>query len=116
MKKSTITLEVELNEAKHPEQMTWQAQDSDQMAPQSCKAFLLSIYDKTSQDTLKIDLWTTDMQVTEMDKLMFHTLRSLADTYYRATNHKLLASAMQQFAHYFGEETGLLKKETDQLA
>lgn len=93
--------------------MSWQAEDNDQMAAQQCKAFLLSIYDEASKDTLKIDLWTTTMQVDEMDSLMFHTLRSLADTYYRATNNKNLAAAMQQFAQYFGEETQLISKENN---
>lgn len=103
---------MELNAAHHPQKMTWHAEDSEQVQPSSCKAFLLSIYDEASKDTLKIDLWTTEMQVNEMDKLMFHTLRSLADTYYRATNNKNLASAMQQFAKYFGEETQLIKQDS----
>jgi hypothetical protein len=50
------------------------------------------------------------MQVVEMDRFVFQTLRSLADTYQRATNNNNLASAMQGFAEYFGEQTDILPK------
>jgi hypothetical protein len=49
--------------------------------------------------------------VDEMDRMVFHTLKSLADTYIRATNNKQMAEQMQHFAHYFGEKTGILKPE-----
>ena len=70
---------------------------------------LLSFLDRDSRDTLKIDLWTKDMEVAEMDRMMFYTLRALADTYYKASNNRELAEQMQQFAHYFGEKTEQLK-------
>ena len=76
---------------------------------QNAKAMLLSFLDRDSRDTLKIDLWTKDMEVAEMDRMMFYTLRALADTYYKASNNRELAEQMQQFAHYFGEKTEQLK-------
>ena len=70
---------------------------------------LLSFFDEESKDTLKIDLWTTEMQVIEMDRFFFQTLRGLADTYFKATQNAELATSMRQFVHYFGEKTGILK-------
>ncbi len=111
MKTKKIIIEVSLNEDNVPEKMIWQAEDNpDQKAPQECKAILLSLFDKGNKDTLKIDLWTTEMEVAEMDRLFYNSLRSLSETYYKATNNKELANNMRQFAEYFGEETGIVPK------
>ncbi len=110
--KSTILLEIELDEKKHPKKIQWQASDNpteNGLTP--VKAFLLSLFDEASSDTLRLDLWTSQLQVSEMDRLMFQTLKSLADTYFRATNNHELANAMQSFATYFGENTGIVPKE-----
>lgn len=112
VKKSRIEIEIGLNADKHPETITWHTSDDPaKKGSQACKAMLLSLFDKEHLDTLKIDLWTTDMQVAEMDRLMFHTLRSLADTYYRATNNLAMANDMQAFVDYFGKQTGIIPPE-----
>jgi gliding motility-associated protein GldC len=109
---STIQMRVGLDAEQVPVYIDWHAEDSpDTPEPVECKAFLLSIFDKKYRDTFKIDLWTQEMQVNEMDRFMFQTLRSLADTYYKATNNSELASAMQGFVQYFGEKTEILPKE-----
>jgi gliding motility-associated protein GldC len=91
--------------------LDWIAPDNpNHNDPQECKAMLLSLFDKESKDTLKIDLWTTEMQVVEMDRFMYQTLRSLSDTYFKATQNKNLAVDMQRFVQYFGEETEILPK------
>ncbi len=71
---------------------------------------LLSVFDQETKDTLKIDLWTKDFQVAEMDRFIFQTLRAIADTYQRATNNTALANDMQRFAHYFGEQAEIIPK------
>ena len=71
---------------------------------------LLSLFDRKTLETQKIDLWTHDMQVMEMDRFFYQTLRGLADTYFRATQNKDLAIEMQKFVHYFGEKTEVLPK------
>lgn len=111
-KTSVIRLTVGLDEKNMPRQLEWQADDPGGKGQASdCKAFLLSVFDRNTLETLKIDLWTTDMQVNEMDKFMFQTLRALTDTYFKATQNKELANDMQRFVLYFGEKTGILKKE-----
>ncbi|HMX84190.1 MAG TPA: gliding motility protein GldC, partial [Saprospiraceae bacterium] len=70
-----------------------------------------SLFDSKVKDTLKIDLWTNELQVVEMDRFMFQTLRGLADTYMKATNNHKLANEMQQFVTYFGEQTEIIPKE-----
>lgn len=113
VKRSRIEIEIGLNADKHPESIIWQTSDDPQgKGGQECKAMLLSLFDKEHLDTLKIDLWTTEMQVAEMDRLMFHTLRSLADTYFRATNNIDMANDMQSFVDYFGKKTGIIPPES----
>lgn len=90
----------------------WEADDNPAgNTKQESKAMLLSFFDPKTLETLKIDLWTSKMQVMEMDRMVFQTMRSLADSYFKATKNDKMASAMQQFAMYFGEETGIIPKE-----
>ncbi len=104
-----IRINVTLDDKQVPEKITWEADDNSTGLMET-KGLLLSFFDKASKETLKIDLWTKDMQVGEMDRLMFHTLRSLADTYYKATQNAQLAADLQRFVQYFGEKTEIIPK------
>ena len=84
---------------------------SDFPEPQSVKAMLLSVFDMDRKETLKIDLWTKDMQVQEMDRFVFQTLRGMTDTYAKATNNAALANQMAKFVEYFGQQTGIIPTE-----
>ncbi len=108
---SEININVQLDADNIPEKMTWMASDSNVDEPQELKAMLLALFDKDHLETLKVDLWTKEMQVVEMDRFFFNTLKSMADTYMRATGNSKLAGAMQQFAAYFGKETEILKDD-----
>lgn len=109
---SDILISVGLDEANIPVELLWQSKDDPNVKePQECKAFLLSLFDSKVKDTLKIDLWTNELQVVEMDRFMFQTLRGFADTYMKATNNHKLANEMQQFVTYFGEQTEIIPKE-----
>ncbi|GLR16294.1 gliding motility protein GldC [Portibacter lacus] len=109
-KKSTITVQIGLDEDNVPAEIHWKADDGkNEMEP--CKAMLLSLFDEDKLDTIKLDLWTKSMQVDEMDRFMFQTLRGLADTYFKATQNSDLANQFGNFVHYFGQSTGLLEKE-----
>ena len=108
---SDIKITIGLNEEKVPVRIDWQAQDNPATAEsQECKAMLLSLFDKEAKETFKIDLWTTEMQVNEMDRFFYQSLRGLADTYFRATQNKALAADMQKFVQYFGEQTEIIPK------
>jgi len=106
---SEIKIKVSLDENKMPDRIHWHSSDNpDQKGDAECKAFFLSLFDKDHKDTLRIDLWTKEMQVSEMDRFVYYTLRGLSDTYLKATNNKELANHMQNFTSYFGEQTGIL--------
>lgn len=111
MKKNRIILEVELDEKKVPEKISWSAEEDPDAPLKQSKAFILSIFDRESRDTLQMDLWTKEMQVIEMDRFVFQTLGSITDMYFRATRNTELANQMRGFCAYFGEKTGIIDKE-----
>jgi gliding motility-associated protein GldC len=110
-KSSQILLKVGLNKEQVPVRMDWMAEDHPQNAQWSeIKAMMVSLFDMETKDTMRIDLWTTEMRVDEMDRFMFQTLRAMADTYHRATQNAELANEMQHFVDYFGKKTGILQE------
>lgn len=111
-KQSNIKIQVGLNADQVPVRIHWEAEDNPHMdGPQQCKAFMLSLFDDEHKDTLKVDLWTKDMQIFEMDRFFYQTMRAMTDTYYRATQNKELAQEMARFVQYFGERTEIIPKE-----
>ena len=110
-KNTKLEIRVGLNKKNVPLQIEWESDDNPKgNTLHSSKAMLLSLFDRKTLETQKIDLWTHDMQIMEMDRFFYQTLRGLADTYYRATQNRELAIEMQKFVHYFGEKTEVLPK------
>jgi len=106
--KSEIVITVELDKDKQPIDIVWTAESPQGPQTRMSKAMLLSLFDKENLETFKIDLWTKDMQVAEMDRLMFHTLRALTETYYNATKNEELANHMKSFVDHFGQFTKII--------
>lgn len=114
MKKTNnqIVLNITLDENNIPSSIHWTADDGpDAGISHEVKAFLLSLYDAGTGDTLKIDLWTKDFQIHEMNRMVFFTLKSLADTYLRATDNKGLGTDLRRFGEYFAEQCKLKEQE-----
>ena len=109
MKESQIKIDVSLDENNVPEVMEWSSSDGDNKG--NCDAVLISVWDKKEANTLKIDLWTTEMQVSEMDRFFYQTLRALGDTYFKATQNREMAVDIQRFTQYFGEKTEVIPKQ-----
>ena len=99
--KSTITIEVELDENRVPENIQWQATESTASNPQQAKAFMLSLWDGADKAALRIDLWTQKMMVDEMADFYYQTMMTMADTFDRATRQTELVNEMKGFARDF---------------
>lgn len=97
MMKSTISVDVYLDENKIPEKIEWRAQENTERA----KAFLLAFWDGEDKTAMRIDLWTKDMMVDEMADFYYQVLLTMADTYERATHHADLVKDMKEFAGTF---------------
>jgi gliding motility-associated protein GldC len=111
-KVSKVEVEITLNEDKIPSKIEWSSTDvPNGDSKVEAKAMFLGLFDKDRLETLRFDIWTSEMQVVEMDRFVFQTLRSLADAYYNATKNTPLANDMQKFVQYFGQKTEILKPE-----
>lgn len=109
-RKSEIKFEIALDEENVPETINWKTTDGPVKEMQETRGILLSVWDHKQRNALRLDLWTKDMQVDEMNILMFETLMTLADTYERATREKNLAIEMRRFARFFGEKAEVINK------
>ena len=109
MKKSDIVITVFLDENKIPEKMSWSAKDGG-VQNQQTKAFLFSSWDDVNQETMKIDLWTKDMPLDQMNVFFHQTLVSLSQSYLKATNNEKMSDSFNQFCDYFAEKLELKKK------
>jgi len=111
VKTSEIVIQVGLNEEQVPVDIKWRSDDNPDFSElQDSKAMILALFDRQNKETLRIDLWTKDMQIEEMDRFFFQSLKAMADTYYKATQNSKLASEMQRFVHFFGEQTEIIPK------
>jgi gliding motility-associated protein GldC len=101
MNKSTITIDVLLDPNKIPEQINWEASDSNAAMKQKAKAMCLAFWDGADKTAMRIDLWTKDMMVDEMGDFFYQMLMTMADTFKRATQQEALSEEMKTFAKGF---------------
>ncbi len=107
MKQSEIKFIVTLDSNNNPEKIDWSATDTSKVS--SSKAVMISLWDAQEKNTLRIDLWTKDMQVDEMNRFYHQNLLSMADSFERATRDSEAAKDMRKFAQQFGERVKILR-------
>jgi gliding motility-associated protein GldC len=96
--KSTISIDVLMDEGRVPETISWRATDSTADMDQKAKAMMISFWDGADKSALRIDLWTKDMMVDEMADFYYQTLMTMADSFQRATQNAELSNDMKAFA------------------
>ena len=101
MQTSTISIDVQLDSDKVPQQISWKATDSSADVAQRAKAMMISFWDGADKSALRIDLWTKDMMVDEMADFFYQMFSTMADTYERATKQKELSADIKNFAKDF---------------
>ncbi len=112
MHKSTINIEIALDEDKMPENIAWNAPDGGMEQLQDAKALLFGVWDGNEKSALRIDLWTKKMMVDEMNDFFFQTFFGMADTFTRATNNAELSKEIKEFAKKFHKQVAdTLNKE-----
>lgn len=105
MKTSNITIQVALDENNVPETIQWKA--SDAAAEAEAKAMILSVWDKSERNTLRMDLWTKEMEVDEMKYFVHQTILTLADSFEKATGESRMAATMRDFCEYYAEKLNI---------
>ncbi len=101
MKKSSIVIDVELDENRIPQNIEWTATESSADKMQQAKAVMISLWDGAEKSALRIDLWTQKMMVDEMADFYYQTFMTMADTFQRATRQTELTDEMKAFAKDF---------------
>lgn len=101
MQKSTIVVDIELDENKVPENIFWNASESTAQNKQRAKAMMLAFWDGIDKSALRIDLWTKDMMVDEMGDFFYQTIFAMADTLMRSSRQEELSKEMKNFAKSF---------------
>ncbi len=101
MNQTTITIDVLLDPNKIPEQISWNATDSNTDMAQKAKAMCIAFWDGADKTALRIDLWTKDMMVDEMADFYFQIFSTMADTFERSTKQKELSLNIKEFAKDF---------------
>ena len=106
---SEIRIDVSLDEEKRPVNIRWKADDAGMESIRDSKSIMLALWDKEEKSTMRIDLWTNEMTVEEMQFFFYEALASMADTYQRATNDTAMAKELRDFAQQFGKKNNVLR-------
>ena len=110
MKKSTLKFEVDLDENHLPTKIIMNSSDKSEENVM-IKSLMVSAWDSSKQETLKLDLWTKDMMVNEMFIMYHQTLMSMAATLKKSTGHEKLAGALIDYCDFFAEQTKILSSK-----
>ncbi|CAG5068930.1 hypothetical protein DYBT9623_01662 [Dyadobacter sp. CECT 9623] len=95
MKKSEIHFTVELDDKNIPEKIFWEATDNPNEGINDTRAIAIAVWDHYHRGTLKIDLWTKDMEVFEMKRFYIELMSGIADTMLTATSDRVMAEAIE---------------------
>ncbi len=95
MKKSEIRFTVELDAQNIPEKIYWEATDNPNEGIEETKAIAIALWDHYHKGTLKIDLWSKDMDVGEMKRFYIEAIGGMAETLLSATGDQKMADEIE---------------------
>lgn len=101
MDTNNIHIEVQLDEQKVPEEISWQASASSAAGKQKAKAMVVAFWDAADKSAMRIDLWTKQMMIDEMADFYYQVFMTLGDSFLRATNNRILVDDIKEFAGKF---------------
>lgn len=95
MRKSEINFQVELDAQNIPEKIYWDATENPNEGINDTRAIALAVWDHYHKGTLKIDLWTKDMEVGDMKRFYIEVMSGIADTLLTATGDTAMAATIE---------------------
>ncbi len=96
MKKSSVSFTIELDDQNVPEKILWDATDKPEGGLSETKSVSLALWDHSQGNTLRIDLWTKDMPVTDMKRFYVECLGGLAQSALAATGDEYISNEINQ--------------------
>ncbi len=109
VRSSSIRLNVHMDKEHIPVAIDWSADDAPVKGVSPSEAFMLAIWDKQRKEAMRIDLWTQEMPINEMNHFFFQTLMTMSDTYQRATGDEAVANQLRENALNFGKKVQVIK-------
>ncbi|PLK43643.1 MULTISPECIES: gliding motility protein GldC [Emticicia] len=115
MKKSEINFTIELDAARVPEKIFWDATENPNEGINESKAISISVWDHYHKGLLGINLWTKEMATDEMKHFAIDIVGNVAQMISDATGDKkmieILESTCRSLKRHLDEE---LKNENQQ--
>lgn len=96
MKKSEIRFNVELDNKNFPENIYWEATDNPNEGINDTRAIAIAVWDHYHKGTLKIDLWTKQMEVFDMKQFYIEIMKGIAETLVNATGDQKAAGKIEE--------------------
>ncbi len=94
MKESEIKFLVSLDENHVPDTIVWDATDKEIPGAEYTNAIMLSIWDNTTNETLRMDIWNKQMTVDDMKKFVINAIGGMATTIENATGDRVMSEKM----------------------
>ncbi|MGB3179758.1 MAG: gliding motility protein GldC [Cyclobacteriaceae bacterium] len=91
MERSEIRFEVELDDKRVPEKIFWKASEGGADELSETKAVSISLWDHAAKNTMRIDLWSKDMELRDMKRFYIDCLGGLAQSMLNATGDELMS-------------------------
>ena len=99
MKRTELHFSIELDDKNIPDKIFWLATDGNpEEKVYESKGIAVSIWDHENKNTLKLDLWTKEMQTDEMKKFCIETLVGLGETLRTATGDEFMVNEISALA------------------
>lgn len=95
MRKSEINFTVELDDKNIPDKIYWDATENPNEGLSDTRAIAVALWDHYHNSTLKIDLWTKDMEVVDMKRFLIEMMSGIADTAINATGDQKMATDIE---------------------
>ena len=110
MKKAEIKLTIDLDDNNVPENITWESTDGGNKEALPVKSMFLALWDHNYKNTLRIDLWTKDMDTNEMKRFFYETLQTMGDSFLRATGEKNIVEDLRDYCAHFADKMEITQK------
>ena len=95
MKKSEINFTVHLDDQNIPEKIYWDATDNPNEGLSDTRAIAIALWDHYHRGTMKIDLWTKEMEGGDRKRFYIEFLSGIADTVLTATGDQKMADEIE---------------------
>jgi len=92
MAKSKIEFNIELDNDNIPEKIVWNASDKPGNEFSESKSISVALWDENEKNTMRIDLWTKDMPITEMKYFYIDCLGGMAQTILSSTGDEFMSN------------------------